>query len=336
MFRRTSARTIPDNLIQNTQEGCGCPKFPSFPANFDAAGKFFTDFPAARSAIPAKVWAFSGKDKGCWKIGRAFGNAAGFSPLRPPQPSWESSSKLCPEHYHGISLPCFLRPWKTSLKRFLGYWGGRRKHDHENFPWRCSWRSSGELSGPSLLETRIFMCGALRLFRIVCANVRLNFRHSKSFLVPGNRLAALPAPFFSAKVKWGREKGEGKNYVINCRKTVVNCRDALWRCYEALMSHEQSIGNVVEVPEIVGKLSEIVVTFSVPSPSRCPLLTFTDFQKLKPEPELSLSVKLKLAKKQNMWNWTCENWPSTISGKFPVSTGKFPVSTLVGVFAGTL
>ena len=30
----------------------------------------------------------------------------------------------------------------------------------------------------------------------------------------------------SAKVKRGREKGDGKNSVINCRKTVVNCRDA--------------------------------------------------------------------------------------------------------------
>ena len=35
----------------------------SFPANFDAAGKLFPDFPAARNAIPAKVWAFSGKEK---------------------------------------------------------------------------------------------------------------------------------------------------------------------------------------------------------------------------------------------------------------------------------
>ena len=31
----------------------------------------------------------------------------------------------------------------------------------------------------------------------------------------------------SAKVKRGREKGDGKNSVINCRKTVVFCRDAL-------------------------------------------------------------------------------------------------------------
>ena len=51
-------------------------------ANFDAAEKFFTD-----NAIPAKVWAFSGKEDGCWKIGPAFGNAPGFCPLRPPQPS---------------------------------------------------------------------------------------------------------------------------------------------------------------------------------------------------------------------------------------------------------
>ena len=31
----------------------------------------------------------------------------------------------------------------------------------------------------------------------------------------------------STKVKRGREKGDGRNSVINCRKTVVNCRDAL-------------------------------------------------------------------------------------------------------------
>ena len=68
---------------QKTREGCGCPKLLAgkvFPANFDAAAKFFTDVPAARNAIPAKVWTFSGKENSCWKIGRAFGNAAGFSP----------------------------------------------------------------------------------------------------------------------------------------------------------------------------------------------------------------------------------------------------------------
>ena len=63
------------------------PHWKGFPANFDAGGKLFPDFPAARNAIPAKVWALSGKENGCWKIGRAFGNAAGFSPPRPPQPS---------------------------------------------------------------------------------------------------------------------------------------------------------------------------------------------------------------------------------------------------------
>ena len=61
------------------------PCWKSFPANFDAAGKLFTDFPAARNAIPAKVSALSGKEDGCWKIGPAFGSAPGFSPLRPPQ-----------------------------------------------------------------------------------------------------------------------------------------------------------------------------------------------------------------------------------------------------------
>ena len=35
--------------------------FKGFPANFDAAGERFPDFPAARNAIPAKVWALSGK-----------------------------------------------------------------------------------------------------------------------------------------------------------------------------------------------------------------------------------------------------------------------------------
>ena len=49
-----------------------------FPANFDAAGKFFPDCPAARNAIPAKVWALSGNENGYWKIGAAFGNAVGF------------------------------------------------------------------------------------------------------------------------------------------------------------------------------------------------------------------------------------------------------------------
>ena len=81
---------IKAQTFQKTREGCGCPKF--------LAGKVFRQistllensspiFPAAQNAIPAKVWAFSGKDNGCWKIGRACGNAAGFSPPRPPQPS---------------------------------------------------------------------------------------------------------------------------------------------------------------------------------------------------------------------------------------------------------
>ena len=39
------------------------------PANFDAAAKLFPDFPVARNAIPAKVWALSGKENCCWKTG---------------------------------------------------------------------------------------------------------------------------------------------------------------------------------------------------------------------------------------------------------------------------
>ena len=52
----------------------------------------------------------------------------------------------------------------------------------------CSWQRSGELSGPfCLVETHIFMRGALKLFRIVRAKVCLNLRHSHSLLVPGER-----------------------------------------------------------------------------------------------------------------------------------------------------
>ena len=57
------------------------------PANFNAAGTFFPDFPAARNAIPAKVWALSGKETGCRKIGPAFGNAPGFVLSETAQPS---------------------------------------------------------------------------------------------------------------------------------------------------------------------------------------------------------------------------------------------------------
>ena len=54
------------------------PCWKNCPANFDAAGKLFTNFPAARNAIPAKVWAFSGKENGYWKIGFASGTLLDF------------------------------------------------------------------------------------------------------------------------------------------------------------------------------------------------------------------------------------------------------------------
>ena len=49
-----------------------------FSFNFDAAGKLFPDFPAARDAIPAKVCAFFSKENTCWKVGLAFVKAPGF------------------------------------------------------------------------------------------------------------------------------------------------------------------------------------------------------------------------------------------------------------------
>ena len=75
-------------ISQKTREGRGCPKF--------LVGKVFRQIstllenssPIFRQhqmlSLPRFV---SGKENGCWKIGPAFGNAPGFSPLRPPQPS---------------------------------------------------------------------------------------------------------------------------------------------------------------------------------------------------------------------------------------------------------
>ena len=37
----------------------------SFPENFDDTGKFFPDFPGSRYAVPARVWAISGRRE-CW------------------------------------------------------------------------------------------------------------------------------------------------------------------------------------------------------------------------------------------------------------------------------
>ena len=54
------------------------PCWKSFPANFDAAGKFFTDFAAARIAIPANVWAFSGKETAAGKSAPPSGTLLDF------------------------------------------------------------------------------------------------------------------------------------------------------------------------------------------------------------------------------------------------------------------
>ena len=42
-------------ICQKAREGCGCAKFLAGSVFWDAAGKFFPDFPVARYATPAKV-----------------------------------------------------------------------------------------------------------------------------------------------------------------------------------------------------------------------------------------------------------------------------------------
>ena len=46
------------------------PCWKGFLANFDAAGKLFPDFPAARNAIPTKVWELSGNKMAAGKSAR--------------------------------------------------------------------------------------------------------------------------------------------------------------------------------------------------------------------------------------------------------------------------
>ena len=54
------------------------PCWKGFAAHSDAAGKWFPDFPAARNAIPAKVWALSGKENSCWKMAAPAGTLLDF------------------------------------------------------------------------------------------------------------------------------------------------------------------------------------------------------------------------------------------------------------------
>ena len=88
----------------------------SFPANLGAAGKFFTDFLAARNAMTAKAWALSGKENGCWRIGPVFWNAPGFfPPSGPPQPSWAFLGLML------LELVQASLPWNSSYGGgFLG------------------------------------------------------------------------------------------------------------------------------------------------------------------------------------------------------------------------
>ena len=73
--------------------------------------------------------------------------------------------------------------------------------------------------------------------------------HVEMFLEIVRLFAEVWRSMHIGEVQKGTGEGDGKNSVINCRKTVVHCRDALWRFYDAFMSQEQSIGDVVKMPE---------------------------------------------------------------------------------------
>ena len=79
------------SIRQKTREGCGCPKC--------LAGKVFRQIATLlvnsssifrqheMLSLPRFGHLPARKIFGCWRIGPAFANPPGFSPLRPPQPS---------------------------------------------------------------------------------------------------------------------------------------------------------------------------------------------------------------------------------------------------------
>ena len=107
--------------------------------------------------------------------------------------------------------------------------------------------------------------------------------HTANSVLPRNHYAV----FIPAKSKRGREEGDGTENVINCRDVCrklswhfMTTYDVLWR----FMSMEQRDGNCHKMSQIVEtcrklswRLSQIVVTFFFPSPSRRPLLVFADY-----------------------------------------------------------
>ena len=70
------------------------------------------------------------------------------------------------------------------LDRFEESGGGGGAESMAIVPWQCSWRSSCELSGPFCLEIPYFHVWRPSNCSLVRANVGLNYRHSKSFMVP--------------------------------------------------------------------------------------------------------------------------------------------------------
>ena len=129
------------------------PCWKGFRANFDAAGKLVTDFPTAWSTIPSKVWAFSGKENRCWKIGPAFGNAPGFSPLRPPQPSWVSLNSVS-GRFARITRISDLREsrhWATEKSTIFKetFWS-KSTRSGKFLPWQIRWCSNSR-DGPGVM-----------------------------------------------------------------------------------------------------------------------------------------------------------------------------------------
>ena len=75
---------------QETREGCGCPKFPAGKVFWQISTLLENDSPIFRQremlSLP-RFGHFPARKTAAGNIDRACGNAAGFSPLRPPRPS---------------------------------------------------------------------------------------------------------------------------------------------------------------------------------------------------------------------------------------------------------
>ena len=84
-----------------------------------------------------------------------------------------------------LGLSMDVQVYATTTKRLvasLNYWGGR-KYGNE-ISWQCSWRSSGDLSGPFCPETLHFHVWYTQVAPTCSCECSFELCHSKSFLVP--------------------------------------------------------------------------------------------------------------------------------------------------------